>query len=284
MVPALGRRTFYLQMALIQNGKKIDGLFSTAQMNYRDQTQMIYRISGKIGKKDSIPSQLFAGKLLLDLLPEGIARTFWAFDDIRYLKNDTVEALYGNWLPNGSGSPRGDGIGGVFWVRKLKDGECPMMKMQDRVPEEPFPTKVVQPNTLNATQQMTIENKPPVVPIPTQMLARRNVEQGELVVDTKKITLSIYDNGVVDGDTVSIFFNGKLLLDHQQVSEKPIVLNIELDPNKARNELILFAENLGKISPNTSLIVVNAGDKRYELFSNANLEENAVLVFKYEPH
>ena len=45
----------------------------------------------------------------------------------------------------------------------------------------------------------------------------------------------------------------------------------------------MYAENLGSIPPNTALIVVTAGDKRYELRSKASLEENAVLVIEYKP-
>ena len=68
---------------------------------------------------------------------------------------------------------------------------------------------------------------------------------------------------------------------HQLVSEKPIILDLELDENIVKNEIILFAENLGSISPNTALIVVNSGDKRYQLFSNTDQGKNAVLVIEY---
>lgn len=119
--------------------------------------------------------------------------------------------------------------------------------------------------------------------IPELMGKRRNHVENSVEVNTKDITLSVYDNGIVDGDSVSIFFNGKLLLSHQLLTEKPIELHIRLDENRTRNELLLFAENLGSIPPNTALIVVTAGDKRYELFSKANLEENAVMVFEYKP-
>ncbi|MBK8786047.1 MAG: hypothetical protein IPN43_05990 [Chitinophagaceae bacterium] len=120
-----------------------------------------------------------------------------------------------------------------------------------------------------------------MVLIPAQMAKRKNSEEGHITVNTKKITLNIYDNGVTDGDSVSIFFNGKLLMTHQLVSEKPIILDLELDENIVKNEIILFAENLGSISPNTALIVVNSGDKRYQLFSNTDLGKNAVLVIEY---
>jgi hypothetical protein len=93
----------------------------------------------------------------------------------------------------------------------------------------------------------------------------------------------VYDNAIMDGDTVSILYNGKLLLSHQLLSEKAIEINLVLDEKKTRHEITLFAENLGSIPPNTALVVITAGDKRYELFASASLEENAVLVFDYRP-
>jgi hypothetical protein len=114
-----------------------------------------------------------------------------------------------------------------------------------------------------------------------QMTGRRHIEQSRLQISVNKLNLKLYDNGTVDGDTVSVFYNGKLLLSHQRLTEKPIDLTINLDENTTIHEITLYAENLGSIVPNTALIIVTAGDKRYELRSKANLEENAVLVFEY---
>lgn len=107
-------------------------------------------------------------------------------------------------------------------------------------------------------------------------------ESAHLVVATKKILLNVYDNALVDGDTVSIYYNDKLLLSHQKLSEKPITIELDLTEGY-QNKLVLFAENLGSIPPNTALIVVNAGNKRYELFSSASLTENSMLIFEYKP-
>ena len=70
---------------------------------------------------------------------------------------------------------------------------------------------------------------------------------------------------------------------HQLLTEKAIEFNIELDENLKQHEIILFAENLGSIPPNTALLIITAGDKRYELFASANLQENAVLILNYKP-
>ena len=115
------------------------------------------------------------------------------------------------------------------------------------------------------------------------MKLRKKSEQNRLEVNVKKINLKVYDNGVVDNDTVSIFYNGQLLLSHQRLSETAIEFEIELKDDVERHEIIMYAENLGGIPPNTALIVVTAGDKRYELRSKASLEENAVLTITYKP-
>ena len=121
------------------------------------------------------------------------------------------------------------------------------------------------------------------IQIPKTLRQRKNVEQSNLEINVKSINLKVYDNAIVDGDTVSILYNGKMLLRHQLLSEKAIDINLELDESQTRHEITLFAENLGSIPPNTALIVITAGEKRYELFASASMEENAVLVFNYRP-
>lgn len=132
-----------------------------------------------------------------------------------------------------------------------------------------------------------ISNPPKIKPALSQperiMAARKQSQQSRISIDVKEIKLKVYDNGTVDNDTVSIFYNGRLLLSHQRLSEKAIELTIQLDEGITQHEITLFAESLGSIPPNTALIVVTAGTKRYELRSKASLEENAVLVFDYIP-
>ena len=119
--------------------------------------------------------------------------------------------------------------------------------------------------------------------VPKELTKRKNTEQSHIVINVRTINLKVYDNAIMDGDTVSILYNGKVLLSHQLLSEKGIELNIELDGFQTRHEIILFAHNLGSIPPNTALVVITAGEKRYELFASASLQENAVLVFNYRP-
>ncbi len=264
-------QSFFMNMVLKQTGKKVEGRFGNAPLDFPNSPQVVYEISGIIGKKDKIPTRLRREQVLYTRLWDEVADFFLELDDIRYLKNDTMEMLYGNWMANGLPPLRSDGAAGSFWVKKLT--------RKDSLQKSPIAADSIIPfhsNEIDIT-------KPDALLIPEQMAKRKNIEEGNIIVNTRNITLQVYDNGIVDGDSVSIFLNGVLLLSHRQLSEKPIVINIDLAENVSRNELILFAENMGTVPPNTALIVVTAGDKRYELFSKASLEENAVLIFEYKP-
>ena len=111
--------------------------------------------------------------------------------------------------------------------------------------------------------------------------ARRNSEQSRITISEKILNLKLYDNGEIDDDSVSVFYNGQLLVSKQRLTDKPLEINIPIDPKIKDHKITLFADNLGSIPPNTALIVVTSGKNRYELRSKADLKENAVLVFEY---
>ncbi len=159
---------------------------------------------------------------------------------------------------------------------------------------KPAKPKVTIPKTpvADPVKKDTAKKTIPVAPVPIPkepsqleriMTSRKQSKQSRVTIDVNRINLKLYDNGTVDNDTVSVFYNGRLLLSHQRLSEKAIELTVQLDENASQHEITMFAENLGSIPPNTALIVVTAGSKRYELHSKASMEENAVLVFDYKP-
>ncbi len=119
-------------------------------------------------------------------------------------------------------------------------------------------------------------------PISTSTLKfekRTNKVLKTIEVEKEKITVELYDNGEIDGDSVSVFFNGKLLLSHKRLSDKPLSLTLELDNDTDANELTMYAENLGEIPPNTALMVVKDGDKRYEVRITSDTEKNGTIAF-----
>lgn len=110
---------------------------------------------------------------------------------------------------------------------------------------------------------------------------RDNTVLKTIEVENKTVKVSLYDNGEVDGDSISLFYNGKLLLSGKRLSEKPITLMIDVEMD-VTNELVMYAENLGTIPPNTALMVVTDGAKRYEVRITSDLEKSGVINFVHK--
>jgi hypothetical protein len=110
-------------------------------------------------------------------------------------------------------------------------------------------------------------------------LKQRAFENSPVIeVDADSLKVSLYDNGEVDNDTISLFYNRKLVATKQMLSNKP--LDFILPLNGDVNEISMFAENLGKIPPNTALAIIYAGDQRFELSLVSTLSKNAAIRFK----
>ncbi len=106
---------------------------------------------------------------------------------------------------------------------------------------------------------------------------RENVVAQEITVVSDKVSVDFYDNGEVDGDSVSVFFNNQLMAFSQRLSASSVHFDLVLDSTKEVNEITMFADNLGTIPPNTALMIVTDGDKQYEVRLSSNLQKNATL-------
>jgi len=104
----------------------------------------------------------------------------------------------------------------------------------------------------------------------------------EISVKSDKISLDFYDNGEIDGDSVSVFFNDQLMAYSQKLGSSSIHFDITLDSSRAVNEITMFADNLGSIPPNTALMIVTDGDKQYEIRLSSSLQKSATLRIRRE--
>lgn len=101
-----------------------------------------------------------------------------------------------------------------------------------------------------------------------------------IAIEHPTFKVDLYDNGDIDGDSVSLFYNGKLLLSHKKLSDKAISLTLDVsNTGKEINELTMYADNLGTIPPNTALMVVTDGDKRYEVRISSDLKKSGTIRF-----
>ncbi len=120
---------------------------------------------------------------------------------------------------------------------------------------------------------------PDIARINEEFKKRKQVVNREIEVASDSVRLSFYDNAEVDGDSISVFLNKAIILSHQALSERAFNVYIQLDSTKEINEVSMFAENLGKYPPNTALMVVSDGEKRFEVFLSSDFKGNATVRF-----
>ena len=123
--------------------------------------------------------------------------------------------------------------------------------------------------------------KPPVV-VADVLKSRTNELMKSLVVHDPDVTVKLYDNGEIDDDTISVFFDNRLVLSKKKLTASPLTVKLKMDEQDSNHELVMVAENLGRIPPNTSLMIVEAGEQRFEVRITSNEQKNAMVRFRYE--
>ncbi len=137
-------------------------------------------------------------------------------------------------------------------------------------------TDKVQKNTeLQSPENIQRKKLPPT----SEVFKRSKSVMKVIEIEQPTFTVELYDNGDIDGDSVSLFYNGSLLASHKRLSDKPITFTLKLENLTGDNELTMFAENLGSIPPNTALMIVNDGDKRYEVRITSDTQKNGTIAF-----
>jgi len=116
---------------------------------------------------------------------------------------------------------------------------------------------------------------------PRVLLDRSTTLVRSLTVHTKEVVLNIYDDGAIDNDTISVYLDNRQVINHAMLTDRPLIVTLHLDDNNDFHELVLVADNEGTIPPNTSLMIVKAGDKEYKVNITSSLQMNASITFKY---
>ncbi len=99
--------------------------------------------------------------------------------------------------------------------------------------------------------------------------------------ESDSLVLTLYDNGYVDGDTVSVVMNGEVIFSKQGLSTKAVSKTIHINKNTPDSiTLVMYAENLGSIPPNTGLLVVHDGENIYDVRFSADLKSNAAIILR----
>ncbi|THU39666.1 hypothetical protein FAM09_14310 [Niastella caeni] len=101
------------------------------------------------------------------------------------------------------------------------------------------------------------------------------------VINADSAEIRLMDNGVVDGDTISIFYNGQLIVQKLGLKEKPFIIKVPLFQGYP-NRLIVYAESLGTFPPNTALVRVLYGKKEENFLLSSSMSKSGSVEL-YNP-
>ena len=125
-----------------------------------------------------------------------------------------------------------------------------------------------------------VKEKEIVIKSSTEVVKRETEVIRTVQFRSDSLVLSLYDNGEVDGDTVSLVLNGNVILSKQGLTDKAIRKTIAASELGDSSKLVLYAENLGRIPPNSGLLILQDGNERYQIRFSGDLQKNAAVILR----
>lgn len=103
----------------------------------------------------------------------------------------------------------------------------------------------------------------------------------ELVVNSPRIRINLWDHGRKDDDIVSIFLNGEAVVSEYYLTYRKKAFELDLDTAKV-NDLFLYAHNLGRFPPNTVSIEILDGKSSENIVLNSDLKSCEAVAIKVQ--
>lgn len=166
----------------------------------------------------------------------------------------------------------------------------PTATVQPPSPVSGNETKAAAPATVTAPTPTAALSQPAtdVVPVKAQsnpqqndMVAGRRSEYSQQVTfSADSLRIVLFDNGEIDGDTVSVYLNGELIMPHQGLKASAIRKTIAVPREVDSFAIVMFAESLGTRPPNTGLLVVHDGEDVYYVRFSSDFQKSTGILFK----
>ena len=276
-----GNNNYLTELIIKQKGDEIEGIFG---YYFRDGYKS-YFIRGKIDKKSR--------KFTIKRIP------------LTYFRSPTIDGVdcmmdfYGTIIASKVQTT----IMGLLATDPKYSYTCPEIKViytldnneygQDSLIKNSIARKIWAPRL----DDIVVNNEPVINPTPAvkDTIAVENLPIKELIqsfekrttiiskeieIESDSVRISFYDNGDIDGDSISVFLNKVPVITKQEITAQALNIYIKLDSKRDINEVSMFAENLGKFPPNTALMVINDGEKRHEIYLSSSLTQNASVRLK----
>jgi hypothetical protein len=191
------------------------------------------------------------------------------------MKNDKLEGSFSS--SNKEIKDCGSGTISLSLVKEKQAAPAPKEATKTKVPDQ-LPTK----KEIEGLEQLEKKNIEQSITAPIQISNQRNIEKREIdLLNTFRfvedsVMIKIYDNGVIDGDVISLIINGTIVFDKIKLTASPLTYALKSN-NTSQFQIECYADNLGEIPPNTGLITISSASKTSEILFSSDLKKSAAI-------
>ncbi|CAM4262659.1 AMIN domain-containing protein [Zobellia roscoffensis] len=117
--------------------------------------------------------------------------------------------------------------------------------------------------------------------IPNTISERKLIDSFErYTVSESNVQLGLYDHRRIDNDIVTVYLNGKIVVEQVALKQKKQFFKLNLQPGE--NIITLHAENLGDVAPNTSAILIKTKTEEFMAVLESDLGQSSYFTLIYE--
>jgi len=225
-------------------------------------------------------------KMLVNNFPESPAKGVKQINTIPLIEKDTVRSVNGTWET--TQTKKYFALHGAVDMRRDEDStHSALIAHLKELKIIATPSTQTAPESVKIKAEKDKVKKEPSKQKSTPLTPEKNLSYDQrkqqiiqtLNIESDSLVLSFYDNGVVDGDVISVYVNDQNVLSNVRLTEAAAKKTINIKAISGQDiTLTLVAENLGTLPPNTGLVIVQDGDKKYQINFSANLQTNAAIV------
>jgi hypothetical protein len=238
-----------------------DRISGTAYIYRNENPIQFLGVLDFIGTVSNSGSKLTELVIVKEKMPDTIRRLCVKYMDLDFTQKDSLDYLSGNW--DGSLTDHTACLPGKVYLRRYNPAEPKGL--------EPIPDEIIKAIKEDESSKMHFLNTELAKPI---IINVRN----------SILKFEIRDYLKEDMDTISIYLNRRPIIERMGIFKKPFKQTVRLDRNSELHEIILYAENLGQIPPNTSILTIADGEKKHRLIISSTKEVSAVIYLRYTPH
>lgn len=190
--------------------------------------------------------------------------------------HDEWDEVLERWSEGGNNPYIIDSVSRIATARKRAKPDVILL------PVPATPPVVTAPSVVSSTPPPVLRVKvEPARPATVDELftSRKKTLTKEIQVEGDAIELQFYDNAEVDGDSITLYLNNKMIFTHVRLTAKPFVVTLPLTELATTNDLVMVAENMGSIPPNTAFMIAMVAGKRYEAFLESTEGSSSLIRF-----